>query len=435
VAVAILCLVLAACEITGEAPPPDTGAPSPSPVAGGSLLFGVYGEPATLDPHSPLASDLTYALVRPLYRSLYRFEPDGEAVPDLVRSLGISGDVATLTLERAKWSDGRPITARDVAGTVERARPPSGLSLVDSVDVITPRRLVLTGSVEDWPATLARISYVVPPSGRPLYSGPFVLARSVPGLQMTYRPNLGSGASPYLDRFTVQFTESVGILLGLLEQGDVDAAWIPSSVNLEQRLDEIGLAHDDALGWERLYLDLEGSSLDVEQRRALARSLDRRAFETGFVREDGRIANTLTPEPGPGAADGPFSSVFRGEGEGEDVSLQLAAPTGDELLDLLQRLSQVHLDLAGFDVELVNVDARRFYGEWARDDPVDAALRRAAGAPGLAPGSSGDLAALPLFHVENVLAWREGVFGLDVNPTLEGPLWNAETWFRSRGGQ
>jgi ABC-type transport system substrate-binding protein len=426
---------LAACEIASESPDPEAVEPTPTPVTGGSLLFGVYGEPATLDPYSPLASDLTYALVRPLYRSLYRFEPDGQAVPDLVRSLDISGDVATVTLARAKWSDGRPVTTRDVAATIERAREPSGLALIDSFDLVTPRRMVLTGSVEDWPATLARVSYVLSASGRSVYSGAFVLGGRVPGLQLTYRPNLASGASPYLDRLTVQFTESVGILLGLLEQRDLDAAWIPSTVNLQQRLDEMGIAHEDALGWEQLYLDLEGSPLDEEERRALARSLDRRSFETGFIRDDGRIANTLSPEPGPGGAAGPYSTVFRGEGDGEGVRLQLAAPSGDELLDLLQRLAQVHLDLAGFEVELVNVDAQRFYGEWARDDPVDAALRRAAGAPGSTPSPNDDLVALPLFHVENVLAWREGVVGLEVNPTFEGPLWNAETWFRSRGLQ
>lgn len=395
----------------------------------------MFGEPATLDPYSPLASDLTYALARPVYRSLYRFDATGEALPDLVESLEVSGDLATVTLAEATWSDGTSLTSKDVAATIARAASPSGLAEIDSVQRKGPRRLVLSGSVPQWPETLARISFVMPASDKRVFSGPFVAARRTEGLQIVLEPNPASEEAPYLDRLIVQFTEGSDLLLALLDEGRLDAAWLPSSVNLSQRLDELGLAHAEALGWERIVLDLSGADLTSQQRRAVAGALDRSSIEGGFVRDGGRVADTLTPSPGRGGAGGPYEAIFRARGKGAGVGLQLSAPSGDELLELIQRLAQVQLDGKGFDIELVNVDARRFYGEWAAEDPIDASLRRLAGAPGARPPASvASLRQLPLFHVETTMAWGAGLAGVVVNPTIDGPLANAHEWHISEGG-
>lgn len=396
------------------------------------MVVGVFGEPATLDPYAPLASDLTYALARPVFRSLYRFDPDGTPVRDLVELLKVSGEVATVTLAEASWSDGTSITSKDVAATIRRARPPSGLAAIDSVQRRGPRRLVLSGGVERWPETLARVSFVMPSSGDDVFSGPFLVSGTTKGLQIVLEPNIVSQNPPHLDRIVVQYTEGTDMLVALLERGRLDAAWLPSTVNLGQRLDELGVSHQTSLGWERIVLDLSGSDLTRGRRRNLAGALDRHAMQDGFVRDGGRIANTLAPQPGPAGADGPFESLFRGGGKGKGVSLQFSAPAGDELLELIQRLAQVQLDANGFDAELINVDARRFYGRWDLEDPVDAAVRRLGGAPGARGGEGlGSLDRLPLFHVGTVMAWRPPVTGIQVNPTLEGPLANAHEWFLS----
>ena len=435
---AICALLAAGCEQSPPEPPGEAGSVSPTetpePIQGGSAVLGVFGEPATLDPYSPLASDLTYALARPVYRSLYRFDPSGKAVPDLVESVDVSGDVATVTLAEADWSDGTTLTSKDVAATIARARPPSGLAEIDSVQRRGPRRLVLSGSVQQWPETLARISFVLPSSGKRIFSGPFVIADRTEGLQIVLESNPVSDAPPLLDRLIVQFTEGSDLLLALLVEGRLDAAWLPSSVNLTQRLDEMGLAHQEALGWERIVLDLSGAELSAQQKRTVAGALDRRAIQSGFVRDAGRIADTLVPGPGRGGASGPYESIFQTRGKGGGVALQLSAPSGDELLELIQRLAQVQLDAKGFDIELVNVDARRFYGEWAVEDPIDASLRRLAGAPGTPPSSSvASLQQLPLFHVGTTIAWGAGLAGVTVNPTIDGPLAHAHQWHLSDG--
>lgn len=404
-------LVLTACDPQGgskpEAPEPaadQTAAPEP----GGHLIVGVYGEPATFDPFSRDASDLTYALARPLYRSLYRLDDSGEAVPDLAGALRTSGDIATITLQEATWSDGTTITSRDVAWSLRRAAGSAAMN-VESVRPAGPRRVVVTGRVADWEEALAGMSYVLPRDGRRAYSGPFVLRSRVDGLQMVLGPNPETEDAPLLDRLTIRFTEGVDMLLALLDAGEIDAASLPSTVNLAERLDELGLTHDAELGWEIVVLDLSDSDLTRAQRAPIARAVDRRKMAEAFVRDHGRVTDTLQPVPGEGGASGPFETVFRGGADVDDLPLRLAAPSGDELLELVQRLAQVQLASAGFDVELINVDARRFYGEWGNEAPVDGAVRRRAVAPGRPPASPRALIELPLFQVDSFLAWGPGV--------------------------
>jgi ABC-type transport system substrate-binding protein len=128
-AVGTCLLLLSGCtdSDSGDGPKPRPSS-TISLKAGGKLSFGVLGSPATLDPYSPVASDLTRELVRPLYPSLYRFLPDGSAVPYLARSLEESGSRAIVTLAEASWSNGKRITARDVAASVQRATEPSGFA-------------------------------------------------------------------------------------------------------------------------------------------------------------------------------------------------------------------------------------------------------------------------------------------------------------------
>jgi len=80
-----LAVSFSACTGGDEGRPPDGASTTPTPPRepSGSVVVGVYGEPATLDPYSPLASESTWQLVRPVYPSLYRMAPDGSVEADL----------------------------------------------------------------------------------------------------------------------------------------------------------------------------------------------------------------------------------------------------------------------------------------------------------------------------------------------------------------
>jgi hypothetical protein len=196
-------------------------------------------------------------------------------------------------------------------------------------------------------------------------------------------------------------------------------------------LEELGLNHAEALGWESVRLRFNRATVTRRGWIALARKLDREQLESGFLRDDGRITNTL--HPAPCCWDGPYAHLSVPGGDAPE-DLRLAAPAGDQLLDLMQRAIQIDLGRNGIDVEVLTVPAETLYGAWRSSSPVDALLERVAGAPSLRdPRPFGSAFALPLAQVETVLAWRDGIEGLVVNPTLEGPLWNAQRWFRKPG--
>ena len=406
-------LVLVACESEGP-----RAVPEPTPLEatrGGAITFGVLGEPSTLDPYSPESSDLTYALVRPVYRSLYRMLPNGVAESDLAASETAVPGGLEVTLERAWWSDGTMVTARDIVASVKRAVPPSGFSGLQAkaVDRDTVR---LKGEVSgDWVRHLGIGTFVLPggKAGR-LASGPFQIARFVPGLQVVYEPNRSAKTDrPLLDRITVQFISTLGTMLELLERKELDAAAMPSAVNIKERVDLIGHVSSSTPGWETISLDL-GEVPDEALRRRIVAAIDRKAIEDGLVRDEGRIATRREVEPG---------------GTGPAV-ITLAVPAGDELLYLMQRVIQRHLARVDITAQLVTIDPATFYGQWQLDSPVDVLLEREI-VPFGERRVPKDLAEFPLFAVDTVVGLNSGVHGPEaVSPTIEGPLWNAETWWR-----
>jgi ABC-type transport system substrate-binding protein len=291
--------------------------------------------------------------------------------------------------------------------------------------------LILEGDVADWPTALATVAYVLPGGvARKIYGGPFVISDRVPGLEIDYAINEEWPDTTGLQRFKVQFAISTEMLIALLERGKIDVSAIPSALNLGQRLDEHGIAHAGALGWDLLYLDLDGADLPGFD-NTIGRALDRQAIVDDLVRSEGRLANGIHPGPGTHDAGGPFAKVTPKKTESSGT-VQISAPTGDELAEFVQRLIQVQLEDAGITAELVTVEPDRFYGEWAATDPFDIAVRRAGGAPDDRSARS-DRFAIPVAEVESVGAWNPPVTGIAPNPTYDGLLWNVQDWFLTEG--
>ncbi|MBA2312417.1 MAG: hypothetical protein H0V97_06415 [Actinobacteria bacterium] len=432
--------LLGACT-SDEGPSPDNGAvatPTPPPRRGGSVTFGVIGEPATLDPYSEGASDLTHALARPLYPSLYRLLPDGSAEPYLARSLTETSRGATVRLRRARWSDGRPIGAADAVASIERALPPSGLALIDKAEAAGPRTIELTGAVDDWQGALATQALIVPQDGRRAYGGPFSVAGTTSGLEIVYRPNKRwfGGKAPLLKEVRVQFIEGLDILVGLLRSGRLDSGAPPATINLAGRLESQDIEISSALGWESLRADLSRSDLSIAERAWVAGSIDRSLIASVLAGDAGRLSNSLRPGPGPTGADGAWSSPLPDE-EMPAETIEVASPRDDELLELMQEAIYRQLTAAGASVELTSIEGSEFYGGWLDANPVDLALLRSAGAPGPAKESMEfeNLDALPLAHVRTyVAAGGTRLVGPRPNPTLDGPLWNMHEWYLGPSG-
>ncbi|MFN2488344.1 MAG: ABC transporter substrate-binding protein [Actinomycetota bacterium] len=422
--VALLLCVVAACT-TERGRQPERPLRR-EPRSGGMVAFGVLGAPATLDPYSPVASDLTRALVRPVYPSLYRFLPDGRTVPSLARSATRAGDVVTIELERRRWSDGRPILARDVVASWRRAGPPSGFAAFDEVRAQGERTVALSTATSEPERALASAAFILPRGRAGLVSGgPFQVTSRREGLEVVYRPDPEwSGSPPHLGVLKVRFVQSFRQLLALLDEGRLDAAALPSMVNLGEIVGR-DLELRGVLGWETVYLDLEGSSLGRADRAAVIGALDREAIAEAFVRGDGRVTDAL-----PSAVSAPA----RGASEGGSVErVQISTAAGDELLQLIQRAVFRQLEAAGLESDLVGIEPEVFYGRWGSTSPTHVELRRSTGGPPYLP-SPPARAAFPLFRVRSFIASSPRLHGARPNPTFEGPLWNVERWWLEASG-
>jgi hypothetical protein len=203
-------------------------------------------------------------------------------------------------------------------------------------------------------------------------------------------------------------------LIGLLADGRIDAAAPPMSVNLDERFDERGVAHAEALGHETIAIETADDALTGAAWRRVLGEIDFGRLVGSFVRDDGVAARR--PVPRASATGLPLP-----------IEISIAAPEGDELLGLLQRALQLDLERSGVTSQLITGPLSTHYGRWRDESPADLALVRRAGAPGAVPL---DRRAYPIARIETIVAWRDGIQGLAVNPSLDGPLWNAHEWWK-----
>jgi peptide/nickel transport system substrate-binding protein len=136
------------------------------PASGGQLVEGIVGQPQFLNPllsqHNPVDQHLSDLI----FDGLVRYGPDGSPQPALAREWEISDDGRTFTFnlrEDARWHDGQPVVAQDVAFTY---------GLLQDESFPAPESLrVLWQAVVITPTTESQISFTLP---QPF--GPFIEA-------------------------------------------------------------------------------------------------------------------------------------------------------------------------------------------------------------------------------------------------------------------
>ena len=126
----ILLVALSACATEPPTPTPTPAAalPTSEPFNGGTLIMALSArDPNTVDP--ALVGDTTSAfVVRQLFTGLVRLDNDLAVQPDIAASWQISADGRTYTFSlnpNARFADGTPIRAADVAYSLERASDPA----------------------------------------------------------------------------------------------------------------------------------------------------------------------------------------------------------------------------------------------------------------------------------------------------------------------
>jgi peptide/nickel transport system substrate-binding protein len=312
------------CDRTSEAP--GAGGAASVPRRGGTL---VIGSTTDVDAWNEYVSQQTFAinLLRRVYARLAQEQGDTRDhpptfLPSLASSWQTSADGSTLTfaLREARWSDGTPVTARDVRFTWTAQTSPevawTGASFkkrLKDVRVVDDRTVtfqfdgaypeMLADAVEggivpehvfagipfarwrthDWSQVRAASGPFVPESWRP--GEEIVLARN---------PHYHDPERPLVDKLAVRIVPDMGNLETQLSAGTIDyLEGLPPSD--AARMDEVPgvslVAFDnpmfDYVGWNGAKKPFD----DPDVRRALTLAIDRAAIVEEVLHGYGRVSS------------------------------------------------------------------------------------------------------------------------------------------------
>lgn len=356
-----LVLLLAAC---GAPSTPPTSTTAGAPVKGGTWTDDLYEEPNSLIPN---ASSETFSdmVDQSIYTPLFYGDANGNVLPGLASVVptlangGISSDLKTWTFHLRpglKWSDGQPITAKDVDFTWRLWMNPKftpastvGINLITSTS-ISSDNLSITFHLKQpfepflsvWvdgisapmpahyyqkyasdPSKILTSSDNLDPS---VVSGPFKMLQSKPGDHYTVVRNpdyyLASKGYPYLNEVVFRIVTNQDTILKDLQSGSIDSSYfldvtkVPAYKALASTYTL--KANPKSTGFEAIYLDFRNPILghDPAVRKAMAMAIDhtsliqtaRRGYATPLCTDHsaalnpGYQANAPCPQYNPAAA-------------------------------------------------------------------------------------------------------------------------------------
>ncbi|WP_286680209.1 ABC transporter substrate-binding protein [Tepidanaerobacter sp. EBM-49] len=213
--------------------------------SGGNLIFGLSGEPATLDP-AVQGGTFQRAVKECIYRGLVNYGRDGKIVNELAESYTVSEDGKTYTfkLRQAKFHNGDPVTAEDVKFSLERILDPktgatymNELSIIDKIEAVDDSTVKITLKNTYAPF----IHYLALPesaivskkwteekggdlSGNPMGAGPFQFVDWTKGQDINVKkfPDFYKENTPKLDSIKFVFYTDENTRVNALKAGDVD---------------------------------------------------------------------------------------------------------------------------------------------------------------------------------------------------------------------
>jgi peptide/nickel transport system substrate-binding protein len=239
------------------------------------------------------------------------------------------GKTWTYTLrEGLKWSDGQPLTSKDVAFTINRARKEEWLNYTATVANLTaeapdPRTVVVKTSVPD-PKLPTLDMYILPEhiwgklskkeitkykAEDGVGSGPFVLEKREKGQFARFRANENFWrGKPKLDRVVIRTFNNPDAMVAALKRGEVDAAEdIPGSsfaqIEKDKTMEAVQgyqgamseLAINGGAGLKKPHPAL----LDKRVRQAIGHAIDRKTIVNRVLAGFGKPSETLSVSPNP----------------------------------------------------------------------------------------------------------------------------------------
>jgi peptide/nickel transport system substrate-binding protein len=317
-----------------------------------------------------------------------------------------------LELRDLKWGDGVPVTAKDVAFTLEVGRHPlSGVASSEAFrriikfDAKDDRRFTMTIDRVTFdynriglsllPAHIEKPIFEANPaeyrnktafdtnSTNPgLFFGPFRIVEIVPGNRIVLEQNpTWTGEKPYFKRIVVKIIENTAALEANLLSGNVDYVFGELGLSLDQVLafekrhkDKYNFIYKPALIYEHIDTMLDNKLLeDRRVRQAILTAIDRKAiseklFEGKNPIADGPISpldpmfspNTRHYSYDPAAArklldEAGFSDIRNGvrhNAKGERLSLEITTTAGNRVRELVTQVIQSQLRQVGIELRI-----------------------------------------------------------------------------------
>ena len=300
---------------------------------GRQVVFDV-GDPQGIDSMSPLigVTVAAYEAWNIQYATLTdKAAKDFSIIPGLAESWEGSDDGLTWTYKlrpNMKWSDGKPLTAEDVAWTVNTARKEEWINHFAvtqslSAEARDDTTLIIRSEVPD-PKLPQMDVYILPKhiwggmsqADREDYdgqdgvgSGPFVLEEFQKGQFARFRANPNYwGGRPAVDKVVLRKFNNPDAMVGALQTGELDAAYdVPTSgfrklekdpniVTIEGYQGAMGeIAINGGDGLKKPHPAL----LDAKVREAIGHAIDRETIVNRALGGLGTPAQTLSTSPDP----------------------------------------------------------------------------------------------------------------------------------------
>lgn len=264
-----------------------------TPVPGGSVVYGMTQDLASLDPHVDTDAG-TRDVVFNLYEGLVKPTSDGGFIAAVASDYTISDDAKTYTFtlrDGVTFHDGTPVTIEDVKYSIDRYAEIQGessafSSLVDSVEVQDDKTLVVNLK-ESYSEFLPMMTIaIIPksnedPAGNPIGTGPFKYVSYTPGqnLELEKYDGYWQEGVPSLDSVEFKFIADVDTAFVELQAGTIDILKYLTSAQAETLGDDYNIVQGSMNLVHAMYLNSAYEPLSkTEVRQALCYAVDRDAI-------------------------------------------------------------------------------------------------------------------------------------------------------------
>lgn len=329
-----LSLLLAACGGSG-APPTAGGGSEGGSEAGSEASYDpnatvtlVTNADPTFNPWHPNAYAESNVINEMIMPGLTRWDENMKPQPDLATSWTVSDDGLTWTFklrEDARWSDGQPFTADDVAFTFNEialnpklgANHASEFQAVQSVEAVDPHTAVfhLKEPFASLPSFLTYYSGIIPKhvfegvsdpwslnsfnKEHPVGTGPWMVSEYVQGSHVTLVPNpYYWGPKPKVKSIVFKIVPDANAQVAQLLSGDVDMLSVEDPSLIEKFKDDPNLVTERVLTnvYYFVFLNLDDKRFqDKRVRQALLMAIDRDAMIKDLLKGYGEVATGPIP--------------------------------------------------------------------------------------------------------------------------------------------